>query len=106
MTAPANLRAEMPQTAAFIAELRAALCETPEEVRAFNAQIRAGMDGQPTFWARENGFEVGTPDRQTRRAEHVVMIKAPTSAKNPPAGLSPAASPKAAPWPQTSRRGG
>lgn len=58
------LKDEMPQTAAWVAELRDTFCDTPEDVAAFNAQIRAGMNGQPTFWARENGREVGTKDHR------------------------------------------
>lgn len=50
-----NLRAEMPLVAAFIDALR----ETfgTEDI---NDQIRKGMAGRPTFWAQENGHEIGT----------------------------------------------
>ena len=58
------LKDEMPQTAAWIAELRAAFCETQADLAAFNAQIKAGIDGQPTFYACENGREVGTKDQR------------------------------------------
>lgn len=53
MTKP--LRQAMPETAAFIDALREAF--GPESI---NPSIKAGIDGQPTFWARENGQEVGT----------------------------------------------
>ena len=58
------LKDEMPQTAAWIAELRAVFGATPEDLAAFNRQIKAGIEGQPTFWARENGREVGTKDHR------------------------------------------
>lgn len=54
MTKP--LRQTMPTVAAWIDDLRAAF--GADEI---NAAIRAGLDGQPTFHARENGQEVGTP---------------------------------------------
>lgn len=50
------LRQAMPGTAAMIDSLRAAF-----GAGMIDAAIRAGIDGQPTFWARENGHEVGTP---------------------------------------------
>lgn len=53
MTKP--LRQAMPETAAFIDAMREAF--GPENI---NPSIKAGIDGQPTFWARENGQEVGT----------------------------------------------
>ena len=49
------LREAMPATSAFIDNLREAF-----GADMINAAIRAGLDGQPTFWARENGREVGT----------------------------------------------
>ena len=58
------LKDEMPQTAAWVAALREAFCDTPADVAAFNRQIKAGIDGQPTFYARENGREVGTKDHR------------------------------------------
>ena len=58
------LKDEMPQTAAWVAALRAAFCETPEELAAFKAQIAAGMNGQPTFYASENGRVVGRKDNR------------------------------------------
>lgn len=53
MTKP--LREAMPATAAFIDALRDAF-----GADMINAAIRAGIDGQPTFWASENGQEIGT----------------------------------------------
>ena len=50
-----SLRDAMPATAAFIDALREAF-----GADMVNAAIRAGIDGQPTFWASENGQEVGT----------------------------------------------
>lgn len=49
------LRVTMPATAAFIDDLRAAF-----GAEMINTAIRAGLDGQPTFWASENGQQVGT----------------------------------------------
>lgn len=53
------LRESMPQTAAFIDELRAAF--GAEEI---NAQIKLGMQGAETFYASENGIEAGTRFRE------------------------------------------
>jgi len=53
MTKP--LRAEMPETAAWIDALRGAF-----GAPTIDAAIKAGMDGQPTFYARENSREIGT----------------------------------------------
>lgn len=58
----ASLRDEMPQTAAFIDMIREVFCETPEDLASLNRNIRAGFDGHPTFYACENGREVGTKD--------------------------------------------
>lgn len=56
MTKPANLRAEMPETAAFIDALRAEF-----GADGINAQIKKGMAGLPGFfYASENGREAGT----------------------------------------------
>lgn len=49
-----NLRQTMPLVAEFIDALREHF--PPAEV---NAAIRAGMDGQQTFWASEGGIEIG-----------------------------------------------
>lgn len=50
------LRQAMPTVAGWIDELRAAF-----GAQAIDAAIRSGLDGQPTFHAREAGHEVGTP---------------------------------------------
>ena len=54
MTKP--LRQTMPTVAGWIDALRAAF--GPDMI---NAAIRAGIDGQPTFHAKENGQSIGTP---------------------------------------------
>ncbi len=53
MTKP--LRETMPETAAFIDACREAF-----GAAQVNASIKAGIEGQPTFWASENGITVGT----------------------------------------------
>lgn len=50
-----NLRESMPLITAFIDE-----CREVFGAEAINQSIRAGLDGQETFWARENGIEIGT----------------------------------------------
>ena len=55
MQKPGNLRADMPTVAGWIDDLRAAF-----GAEQINAAIRAGLDGQPTFYAEENGRAVGT----------------------------------------------
>ena len=49
-----SLRDQMPQTAAFIDELRSVFGRD-----SVDAQIRAGMRGELMFWAREAGHEIG-----------------------------------------------
>lgn len=57
MNAPAKpLRETMPTVAAIIDDIRAAF-----GADAINPSIKGGMSGVPTFYARENGLEVGTP---------------------------------------------
>lgn len=56
MTKP--MRQSMPTVAAWIDQARAAL-----GADQINPGIKAGMDGQPTFWAEENGQQVGTAAR-------------------------------------------
>lgn len=51
------LRETMPTVAGFIDEMRDAF--GAEEI---NDSIKAGMAGQPTFYASENGVTVGTKD--------------------------------------------
>lgn len=54
MTKP--MRQQMPGVTAFIDDMRLHFGAAD-----IDAQIRAGIrDGLPTFWARENGIEVGT----------------------------------------------
>lgn len=50
-----SMRTEMPNTAAFIDALRDAF-----GADMINDQIRKGMKGEPTFYASENGHELGT----------------------------------------------
>lgn len=57
----------MPETAAFIDAMRDAF--GPENI---NPSIKAGIDGQPTFYARENGQEIGT--RAPRSDERTIKL--------------------------------
>jgi len=50
----------MPTCAAFIDSLRDVWGK-----EMIDAQIRKGMKGEPTFWASENGHEIGTRQVQT-----------------------------------------
>lgn len=50
-----SMRESMPLTAAFIDSLRAAFGK-----EMIDGQIRRGMNGEATFYASENGHEVGT----------------------------------------------
>jgi hypothetical protein len=52
-----SLRDEMPETAAFLDSLREAF-----GAEMINAQSRKGLNGEPTFWAREGGHKLGTRD--------------------------------------------
>lgn len=65
MTKP--LRQAMPETAAFIDAMRDAFGD-----EMINAAIRAGIDGQPTFYASENGQEIGT--RAPYSAERTISL--------------------------------
>lgn len=49
------MRELMPKVAAFVDEMREAF-----GVTQIDAAIRAGMRGEGSFWARENGHEVGS----------------------------------------------
>lgn len=49
------MRQAMPTVTAWIDDLRAAF-----GAEMIDAAIRAGIDGQPTFYAAENGIEIGT----------------------------------------------
>lgn len=50
-----SLRETMPETAAFIDACREAF-----GIENVDPSIKAGIEGQPTFWACENGITVGT----------------------------------------------
>ena len=55
MTNKKPMRQAMPTVAGWIDGLRAAF-----GAEMIDAAIRAGIDGQPTFYAAENGIEIGT----------------------------------------------
>lgn len=74
MTKPTNLRETMPLVTGFIDEMRAAFGSV--EV---NANIRAGLEGQPTFWATENGVEIGTKDTRQGIALTDMVIDPPAA---------------------------
>ncbi len=50
------------------------------------ASIRAGLDGQPTFWACENGVEIGTRDTRTGIPLSDIVIEAPGATAGPARG--------------------
>lgn len=52
-----SLRDAMPRASAFIDAMRDAFGRAD-----IDAAIRAGMNGTPGFWVRENGREAGTRD--------------------------------------------
>lgn len=51
-----NMREQMPNVAAFIDQMRDAFGK-----EHIDQQIRKGMRGEPVFFARENGHQIGTP---------------------------------------------
>ena len=55
MTPAKPMRQAMPRVAEFIDALREAC-----GAASIDRSIRAGIDGQPTFWAAEAGQEIGT----------------------------------------------
>ena len=55
-----NLRADMPLVTEFIDALRDVFGRS-----VVDGAIRAGLEGQPTFWARENGREIGVRSPNT-----------------------------------------
>lgn len=55
-----SLRLAMPKVTEWIDALRETFGADP-----INAAIRAGLDGQPTFWASENGHEIGVKSPNT-----------------------------------------
>jgi len=59
-----NMRKDMPQVAVFIDQLREAF-----GADMINLQIRLGMRGEPTFFASENGHELGTDWRKADAAD-------------------------------------
>lgn len=60
-----SMREQMPLTAAFIDDLRDAFGR-----EHIDAQIKAGMRGEPTFFAQENGHTLGTPIPVSRKVRH------------------------------------
>jgi len=68
-----TLRLSMPHTAAWIDALRVAFGATQVD-----SAIRAGIDGQPTFYASENGQEIGTqcpPAAHSYSADQLLDIR-------------------------------
>jgi hypothetical protein len=55
------LRDEMPMTAWFIDFARAVFGK-----ESVDPQVRRGMNGEPVFWASENGREIGTREEDTQ----------------------------------------
>lgn len=64
MTKP-SMRDQMPVCAEFIDQLREVFGKDH-----IDGQIRAGMRGEPTFFASENGHTLGTPIPYTKRTKH------------------------------------
>ena len=62
-------RQTMPLVAAWIDEMRAAF-----GADIIDEAIRRGMRGEPTFWARENGHELGTRAPEPRNALSVNQL--------------------------------
>lgn len=82
MTKP--LRQAMPFTASIIDDFRS---KWPEA--GIVQAVRAGLDGQPTFHATENGQEVGTPipydpDKASSCADLIAAGLLVTGKTNPP----------------------
>ena len=50
------MREKMPLVSEFVDEMRAVF-----GADQINASIKAGMNGEPRFFARENGHQIGTP---------------------------------------------
>lgn len=71
-----SLRADMPLVTEFVDALREAFGRP-----AVDAAIRAGLDGQPTFWASEHGIEIGvrTPDTGVPVSQMVIGPLLPAS---------------------------
>lgn len=62
-----SMREQMPEVAAFIDSMRDAFGK-----EHIDQQIRKGMRGEPVFFARENGYQIGTPvnDEDRRHAKN------------------------------------
>lgn len=73
----ANLRQQMPQTAALVDQLR--LQHGADQI---NSQIRKSIGGQYGFWARENGIEIGC--RDTRASSSYVLNERGVSVRTDP----------------------
>lgn len=73
-----NLRADMPQTTAWIDEWRAAF-----GVEGINEVIRSGMAGSGDFYAVENGIEVGARSRYQNGVCAAQMVLAVPEAEEP-----------------------
>lgn len=58
-----NLRDQMPLTTSFVDRLREAFGR-----EHIDAQIRRGIAGAGTFYARENGHEIGSLDAETQHS--------------------------------------
>lgn len=59
-----SMRDQMPTVAAWIDQLRDAFGK-----ESIDNQLRAGMRGQPVFFAQENGQTVGTPSPERTRIQ-------------------------------------
>lgn len=71
-----NLREEMPETYAFIEACREAFGK-----ESVNPQIKFGMQGAETFYASENGIEIGTRAREPKKfvsGDKMVIRPTPT----------------------------
>jgi hypothetical protein len=73
------MKDQMPICAAFVAE-----CRELFGAESINPEIRKGMHGEPTFYASENGHELGTKDTRQGLALTHIEINAP--ARTAPAG--------------------
>lgn len=58
-----ELKEKMPVVAALIEELASAFGK-----ETIHGQVRRGLNGEPTFWATENGYTIGTPVDSGARA--------------------------------------
>ncbi|HPC23651.1 MAG TPA: hypothetical protein PK920_14365 [Phycisphaerae bacterium] len=78
-----SLRSDMPLVTEFVDALREVFGRP-----AVDASIRAGLDGQPTFWASENGIEIGArlPDTGLPVSQ---MVIGPLCQSTPPPRRDP-----------------